>query len=148
MRLYLVSYVRNVLILRGECVNYSINDIVEIINSYSVNINNIYEHNNDDDMESVGVAVLTSQPSAPGVSDQVANQAIKRVNNGLIFAEMKTDIKYLHQRLHRVTNERQAQILNLRLQGHSASDISEVIGVSRSTIYNQLKIIAGIIGQV
>lgn len=125
---------------------YSINKILEIIKNYRVNMNNIRNQNND--LSSVGVSVYGVEASLPkgnGTSDIVATEAFRLIEGTKHFANIKTDMKYLQDRWHRVTDEKQAMVLSLSLDGLSVEEIANIQEVSRSSVYRTLTNIAEVI---
>lgn len=126
---------------------YSVNKILEIMKMYSIYKENVRNYKREH--ASVGVAQLgieATMPKANTISDVVADEALKHVEDVHIFAEMKTDIKYLEDRWHRVTGEQDEKILSLRLDGYSAWQIARVSRCSERKVYNRLESIARMIG--
>src|SRR5690625_133316 len=122
---------------------YSVDKILQIIKDYHRNIELL--KNKRKHYASVGVSQLNEEatlPRANTLSDETANEAIRHVEDRKFIADIKTDIKYLHDRLDRITDERDAQILNMRLQGHSTSDIAIQHNCSRRNVDKRLRAIA------
>src|SRR5690625_3247017 len=93
---------------------YSVDKILQIIKDYHRNIELLNERKKYH--ASAGVSQLNEEatlPRANTLSDVTANEAIRHVEDSKFIADIKTDIKYLHDRLDRITNERDAQILNI-----------------------------------
>lgn len=122
---------------------YSIKKIMEIIKYYHINLNNIQTLQND--MKSAGVSqygIESSLPHGNSLSSVVENEAIRQINNSKFFAEMITDMKYLQDRWHRITDEKEATVLQLRLNGYGTSDIAELMKMNRSGVHRMLYRIA------
>src|SRR5690625_3223966 len=123
---------------------YDIPKILEIIKQYNIDIKTLAERRKE--YASVGVTqygIESTLPKAQGVnSDVVANEAIRHVEDNMFFANMETDIKYLQDRWDRVTNETDAQILSLRLDGLSAREIGRILRCTDRTIHVRLRRIA------
>ncbi len=120
---------------------YTVDEILEIIKMYHINIVNVREYRKE--YKSVGVSVISDEIMATGgTSDPVQTEALKHINNSLFYSQLATDIKYLEQRLDRITSERNAQVVALRMQGFTRMDIAEVLGVSKMTVGRLLKIAA------
>lgn len=126
---------------------YTTDKVVEIINSYHRNIKLLKEFRKD--YASVGVAqggIESVMPRGKGTtSDVVANEAIRQLENNDYFAEVRTDIKYLQDRLYRVTDEEDAIILSNRLDGAEVVTIACMMECSERKIYDRLRKIAKII---
>lgn len=124
--------------------DYSINRILMIINMYHINMKNIKEL--DQGLNpSVGVAqygIEATLPKGNAISKVVENEAIRQVDNSRYWAETITDMKYIQDRWHRVTNEKEAMILNLRLNGIPVTEISYIMHMSQRSIYRILRNIA------
>lgn len=131
---------------------YTTEKVLEIIKDYQVYKGNMQE--GDKGYSSVGVAqygIEATMPKAQGTtSDVVANEAIKQVGESLVIASMRTDAKYLEDRLYRVEDEILKEILALRMEGHTIRDIAEVTLYSKSNVHKLLVKIAKIIksGQI
>lgn len=121
---------------------YTPSKVKDIMKYYHININNLKnEYGNE--MRSFGVSVITDMPRGNGrTSDVVADTALKLIDNNRIYAEMLTDIKYLQQRWHRITDEIDAQILQLRISGYSVTDIAEILKMGKRTVYDRIDGIA------
>ena len=122
---------------------YSVDKILEIIKMYHVNIKNV--HNFSKEMASVGVAqygIEASLPKGTNISDIVEKEAIRQIEGNKVFAEIITDIKYLQDRWDRVTNDTDAHILKLRLDGLSAHDIGQILNRTDRMIHIRLRRIA------
>lgn len=126
---------------------YTVEKILDIIKMYHINIINIKEYRKD--YASVGVTVYDVEATLPQspytTSDPVANEALRQVNETQFYSDMRTDLKYLQDRLYRVEDETDAQILNLTLRGYEVVRIADLHKINRSTVYNRLKVIAMII---
>ncbi len=124
---------------------YSIKKIMNIIKYYHINMKNIKSLTASSEMKSVGVAKYGLESSgSPGnqISSVVENEVLRQLENTKFFANTLTDLKYIQDRWHRITDEREAQILNLRLDGYSVSDISALMKMDRSSVYKTLKQVA------
>lgn len=123
---------------------YSVEKILSIIRQYHINMNNINTLMHDS-IKSVGVSqygLESSLPKANNISRVVENEVIRREENSMFFAEMLTDMKYLQDRWGRVSDEKEALVLQLRLDGHSISDIAEILKMTRSGVYRMIERIA------
>lgn len=123
--------------------DYSVEKILQIIKYYHVNIQNLRELERD--MRSVGVSQYGEESSLPRgnkISNIVENEALRQIEKTKFWAEIITDIKYLQERWHRITDEQEAMVLNLRLNGYSVRDIAQLMKMDRSNVYRMLKSIA------
>lgn len=119
---------------------YTPSKVKDIIKNYYVNLKTLQE--TQIDMQSVGISIITDMPGGNKLSDNTANEAIRLHDHSLTQKEMLTDIKYLQQRTNRITCERNAQVLNLMMQGYTVTDISKITQQSRQHVYNRLDRIA------
>lgn len=122
---------------------YSIKKIMQIIKYYHINIRNIRELQQD--MKSVGVARYgedSALPTSNKFSSVVENEVLRQIENTKFWSELITDMKYLQDRWGRITDENDAKILSLRLDGYSVSDIAYLMKTDRSNVYRSLKRIA------
>lgn len=122
---------------------YDIPKVLEIIRNYHHNINYIRDMSRD--YASVGVSqygIEASLPKGNNITDAVANEALRQIEMTGYFADIMTDIKYIQDRWDRVTDEKEAQVLNLRLSGLSASEIGQVIGCSERNVNKILRQVA------
>lgn len=122
---------------------YTVPKILEIIKEYRSKMDWIKEV--DRDIKSVGVAqygIEASLPKSNSVSSAVEKEALRQIENNVVFSSILTDIKYVQQRWDRVTSERDAQVLSLRLDGYKATDIAQVMNMERSNVHRVLKRIA------
>src|SRR5690606_13462132 len=122
---------------------YSIEKILQIIKYYHVNIQNLRELERD--MRSVGVSQYGEESALPRgnkISNVVESEALRQIENSKFWAEIITDIKYLQDRYHRITDEKEAMVLNLRMDGYSVRDIAQLMKMDRSNVYRMLKSIA------
>lgn len=107
-------------------------------------MNNIKTLTND--MKSIGVAQYGIEASLPksqgGFSSVVENEVMRQIENTKFYAEMITDMKYIQDRWHRITNEKDALVLSLRLDGYSVGDIAEITNMDRSSVYRVIERIA------
>lgn len=122
---------------------YSINRILKIIHMYHINMKNIKEM--EQGMASVGVAqygIDATLPKGNAISKVVENEAIRLVESSRYWAEIITDMKYIQDRWHRITSEKEAMILNLRLNGIPVAEIAIVMKMDRRNVYRILRNIA------
>lgn len=125
---------------------YSVDKILDLIKMYHVNIERIKSWQRE--YESVGVTVYDEEATLPKgnqISDTVANEAIRLVNDDIVFNMIETDVKYIQDRLDRVTEKEDAVILSMRLSGYSVQDIANVHSVTPRTIHRRLEKIAMLI---
>ncbi|MBU5594902.1 hypothetical protein KQI76_06965 [Amphibacillus sp. MSJ-3] len=123
---------------------YSINRILMVINMYHINMKNIKELEQGLN-PSVGVAqygIEATLPKGNAISKVVENEAIRQVDSSRYWAETITDMKYIQDRWHRITDEKEAMILNLRLNGISIAEISHIMSMDRTNVYRNLRKIA------
>lgn len=123
---------------------YTKKKVMQIIKYYHINMRNLREIQ-EEKMRSVGVGqygVESGMPRGNKISDVVATEAMRQIENIKFWADMATDIKYLQDRWHRITDEKEAMILQLKLSGYSDSDIGELLKIDRSTVYRTLERIA------
>lgn len=120
---------------------YSVDHILEIINMYHINIININEYKKE--YRSVGISVITDEISgSSGTSDPVQSEALSHVHNDSFYTDIVDEINYLHKRIHLVSSGRNKEVLNLRMNGDSAKDISEKINLSVRTVYTTIERVA------
>ncbi|MFD1416816.1 helix-turn-helix domain-containing protein [Oceanobacillus jeddahense] len=123
---------------------YTVKKIMDIIKYYHINMNNINTLAAEE-MKSIGVSqygIESSLPKGNGFSSVVENEAMRQIENTKFFADMITDMKYLQDRWHRITDEKEAAILKLRLDGYRITDIAEIMGMERTGVYRTLERIA------
>ena len=123
--------------------DYSVEKILQIIKHYHINIQNL--RTLERDMRSVGVGQYGEESALPRgnkISNIVENEALRQIEKTKFWAEIITDIKYLQERWHRITNEQEAMVLNLRLNGYSVRDIAQLMKMDRSNVYRMLRNIA------
>lgn len=124
--------------------HYTVKKIMQIIKHYHININNLQDMVREQ-FKSVGVSqygVESSLPKGNNISNVVEQEAIRRIENIKFWAEMMTDIVYIQDRRYRVTDEKQAMILNLYLSGYSTSQVAEVMQMDRTWVHRNLVKIA------
>lgn len=122
---------------------YSIDKILNIMKMYHTNLSNLQEIKKG--MSSVGVSQYGEQAALPHgntISSVTENEALRQIEQTKILSEIITDMKYIQDRWHRITDEQEAIIFHLRLNGYSALDISQVVKVSETHVYRTLKQIA------
>src|SRR5690625_4529231 len=103
---------------------YDIPKILEIMKEYHIYRANMPDGNKE--YASVGVTVYDEEailPRANTISDVTANEALRGIDELPIFAQMRTDMKYIDDRLDRVTDKKDIEILALRLEGLTIRDI-------------------------
>lgn len=125
---------------------YNTTKILDIIKMYNHNKKLLAEYKKQ--YASVGVTqygIESTLPRASGNSDITANAALQQVASDRYYADIQTDIKYLEDRWDRITEEEDAEILHLRLQGYSSRDIAVTLGISKGTIHRRLRGIAATI---
>lgn len=119
---------------------YNITEILEIMKDYHIYIANLQEATKY--YASVGVAqygIEASMPKAQGhTSDVVATEALRDIDELPVFAQMRTDVKYINDRLDRVEGKLCKEILGLRLEGMSIRDIGLVVGKSKTHVHRLL----------
>ncbi len=130
---------------------YDIPKILEIMKEYHIYRANMPDGNKE--YASVGVTVYDEEailPRANTISDVTANEALRGIDELPIFAQMRTDMKYIDDRLDRVTDKKDIEILALRLEGLTIRDIGASTGLSKSNVHRKLVNIATIIkmGQI
>jgi len=128
---------------------YSIQKILQIMKDYHRNIQNITDMEQED-MQSVGVAqygIEASMPKAGGISQVVENEAIRRVDSSRFWSIVSTDIAYIQDRLHKVkvTDDKFAMVLHMRLDGYSVEHIGRQLGMDRSNAYRILRRVVKVI---
>lgn len=123
---------------------YTVNDIMWIIKNYHRDLKTIKEYA-EDEFKSVGVAkygLESSLPKGNSISAVVENEVLRRIENSKYFAERKTDIKYLQDRWDRITDEKEAIVLNHYLSGCTTADIAHLLGMTRWGVHKVLERIA------
>src|SRR5699024_8381036 len=126
---------------------YNTSEVLQIIKDYHVYKANIADTCKRD-YASVGVTAYNEEatlPRANTISDVTANEAIRDMGELPVIAQMRTDIKYLEDRLDRVTDDIEVEILALRMEGLSASDIGAITLYSTRQIHRKLVDIAKLI---
>src|SRR5699024_2373536 len=114
--------------------------VKDIIKNYYVNLKKLQE--TQIDIQSVVINIITDMRSGNTMSDNTPNEAIRRHDHTEAQKEMVTDIKYLQERTNLITCERNAQVLNLMMQGYTVTDISKITQQSRQNVYYRLDAIA------
>src|SRR5699024_1868085 len=126
---------------------YNTSKVLQIIKDYHIykaNISDMHKR----DYASVGVTAYNEEaalPRANTISDVTANEALRGIDDLPVVAQMRTDIKYLEDRLDRVTDDIEIEILALRMEGLSASDIGAITLYSTRQIHRKLVDIAKLI---
>src|SRR5690625_203632 len=126
---------------------YNTSKVLQIIKDYhvyKVNIANACKR----DYASQGVTEYHEEaelPQATTLSDVTANEALRGIDELPVVAQMRTDVKYLEDRLDRVTDDIEIDILALRMEGLSASDIGAITLYSTRQIHRKLVDIAKLI---
>ncbi|MBP1971596.1 transcriptional regulator [Virgibacillus natechei] len=123
---------------------YTTKKIMQIIKYYHINVQNLRDMQQES-MKSVGVSqygLEASLPKGNDIKSVVENEALRRIENTKFWAEIITDIKYLQDRWDRITDEKEAQILSLRLSGYRTTDIAEIMKMTRSGVHRTLERIA------
>lgn len=124
--------------------DYTVKRIIQIIKCYHINVQNLKDLQREE-MKSVGVSqygIEASLPKGNNISSVVENEALRQIENTKFWAETITDIKYLQDRWNRITEEREAQVLSLYLDGFKTSDVAEIMKMNRSGVYRMLERIA------
>ena len=96
-------------------------------------------------LASVGVVqygIEATLPKSNAISKVVENEAVRLADSSRYWVETITDMKYIQDRWHRVTDEKEAMILNLRLNGISIAEIGYIMKLDRSNVYRNLRKIA------
>ena len=122
---------------------YSINKILCIIKNYHINIKNMKELQVE--ARSIGVSqygIESSLPKGNNISSVVENEVLRQIENTKFWADVATDIKYIQERLHKITDEQEAKALHLRLDGCSVVEIAKLLGLERAHVYRLLKNVA------
>lgn len=106
---------------------------------YYINIRNIQSWNRD--YKSVGVTHLSiesTMPKSNTTSDVVAKEAIRKVECDSIFNQVEEDILFLQKNWNKITEERDAMILTLTLDGMTAWEVSNVVKCSERNVNKRL----------
>lgn len=119
---------------------YTPSKVKQIIKNYYINLKTLQE--TQIDIKSVGISIITDMPNGNRLSDNTANEAIRLHDHSISQKEMITDIKYLQQRMNRITRERDAQVLNLIMQGYSETEVSRITQMSNRNVRYRLDVIA------
>lgn len=126
---------------------YNISKVKDIIKNYHHNQQVLKDRNTH--YSSVGVAqggIESTLPKAQGqTSDVVANEVIRQIEANRYYAKVQTDMKYIDDRLYRITNERDAQIVNLFMLGYDVHDIANHYRCSRRNVDKRLDGVAKVI---
>src|SRR5699024_6633265 len=126
---------------------YNTSEVLQIIKNYHLYKANI-AHACARDSASVGVTAYNGEatlPRANTISDVTENEALRGIDELPVVAQMRTDVKYLEDRLDRVTDDIEIEILALRMEGLSASDIGAITLYSTRQIHRKLVDIAKLI---
>lgn len=110
-----------------------------IIKYYHINIKNLSEI--ELTRKSVGVSqygIEAGMPHGNGISSVVENEAIRQIEDIKFWSDIITDIKYLQDRWHRITDQRESRILSLRLDGLTLKEIASIEGMDRTGVYKTL----------
>ena len=115
---------------------YTVDRILKIMEKYHI----YWRQLNEQGLEyaSVGVSIVSDMPMSTGISDKVANEAIRMVGDIPLFNRMRTDMKYIEDRLDRVECGRYKEVMYHRLDGMTIRDIAKVTGYSKSHIHRLL----------
>lgn len=119
---------------------YSVEHILKIMEEYHIYRRNLNEGIKD--YASVGVSIITDMPLPSSLSDNVADEAIKMVEDVPYFNKIRTDMKYLEDRLDRVESEKLQTVMFYRLDGMTIRDIASVTEYSKTHIHRLLNEIA------
>lgn len=112
-----------------------VKEILKMYHHYSLLINSYKK-----EYASVGVTVYSEEavmPRANTISDVTANEAIKHHEDIKYTADAKTDLKYVNDRLHRVSKELE-HTLELTILGYDVNEISHIKACSKRKIYKEL----------
>src|SRR5699024_11701187 len=118
---------------------YNTSEVLQIIKDYHLYKDNI-ANACVRDYASVGVTAYNEEatpPRANTISDVTANEALMGIDELPVVAQMRTDVKYLEDRLDRVTDDIEVEILALRREGLSASDLGAITLYCTRKIYRQ-----------
>lgn len=118
---------------------YTVDRVLEIMKMYSVYKQAIRD--SQPEYASRGVAIISDMPGANSISDVVADEAMKNVEGLKVIAEMKTDCKYIEDRLCRVSYDHE-EILYKRLEGCNTETIAYDVGMSSRSVRRRLNAIA------
>lgn len=124
---------------------YTTKKVLEIIENYQLYKSNL---SSSREYASVGVSqygIEATLPKGNNISNVVELEAIRGIEELPYFAAIRTDVKYLDDRLGRVTDNLDIEILGLRLEGMTVRDIAAVTGYSKTHIHRKLVKIAEII---
>ncbi|RDW17622.1 hypothetical protein CWR48_13990 [Oceanobacillus arenosus] len=122
---------------------YTTKKVMEIIKYYHIDTQNLRWM--QEDKKSVGIAqygIEATLPKGNGFSSVVENESIRQIENTKFWAEKITDMKYLQDRWYRITDEKEATVLQLRLNGYSISHIAELMKMERTGVYRMIERIA------
>lgn len=115
---------------------YTVDRILKIMEEYHIYRRQLNEQGLE--YASVGVAIVSDMPMSTGISDNVANEAIRIVDDIPLFNTMRTDMKYIEDRLDRVKCIRHKEVMYHRLDGMTIRDIAKVTDYSKSHIHRLL----------
>lgn len=117
---------------------YTTSKVLDILKNYYFYKQAIESHKQE--YASVGVAqggIESVMPKAQGkTSDVVANEALRQIEGIKVYADMATDIKYIEDRLYRVTGYK--TVLGMRLEGRTQREIAKLTRVSESSVGREL----------
>lgn len=115
---------------------YSIPKILEIMKDYHKYISAIEDYKKE--YASVGVGqygIEASLPKGNNISNPVEQEALKQMDDIKYYADIRTNMKYLEDRLDRVQGDLCKEILGLRLEGLTIREIAEVTGYAKSYVH-------------
>lgn len=115
---------------------YSIEKILEIMENYQIYKGNLED--TEKDYASVGVSIITDMPRANSISNVVEREALRDIEELPAFALMRTDKKYLDDRLDRIEDNLHINILALRMEGLKIREIAYDVGYSKTHIHRLL----------
>ncbi len=125
---------------------YNVEKVLEIIKGYKRNINMLGEMRKE--FSSVGVAqygIEASLPKGNKITNVVEKEVLRQLESSSYFFKIKSDIKYLQDRWDRITDEKHAQVLALRLDGFPSREIADITEQSERNVNRLLREIAKII---
>ena len=123
---------------------YTTDRVCEIIKNYH-DILKIVNEVLGESAKSVGVSqygIEATMPKGNGTSDQTGQQALHNIENTKYVAKKISDLKYINERLDRITNERDAIIMQMMMNGKSQKDIGDFLNIGQSAVNHRIVKIA------
>lgn len=93
------------------------------------------------DYEFTGVAasgIESVMPKGSGTSDTIAGEVIRREAKNIRLSRMEEQVKYIQDRVHKISDPIYITIIECLLDGLTVSEISRHLRCMRQTVYNKI----------